>query len=44
MGDFAVAEWKAALLKTDKAMVRYAREGAWSWVTSSTLVNQPGGW
>jgi len=30
-------------LKTDKAMVRNARVWAWSWVTSSILVNRRGG-
>jgi hypothetical protein len=33
----------AAPLKTDQAVVRNARVRAWSWVTSSTLVNRPGG-
>jgi hypothetical protein len=43
MGGFVVAKWNAAPLKTDQAMVRNARERAWSWVTSSTLVNRHGG-
>jgi len=40
MGGFVVAKWSAAPLKTDQAMVRNARVWAWSWVTSSTLVNR----
>ena len=43
MGGFVVAKWNAAPLKTDQAMVRNARERAWSWVTSSTLVNRRDG-
>jgi hypothetical protein len=35
-----VARWNAALRKTDVAMVHIARGLAWSWVTSSTLVNR----
>jgi len=38
-----VAEWNAALRKTDVAVVRTARGLAWSWVRSSTLVNRLGG-
>src|SRR5438105_2007134 len=38
-----VAKWKVAPRKTDLAMVRNARGLAWSWVTSSTLVNRLGG-
>jgi len=32
-----------ALQKAEETMVHYARNGAWSWVTSSTLVNPLGG-
>jgi hypothetical protein len=35
-----VASWKVVPRKTDGAMVRTARLRAWSWVTSSTLVNR----
>jgi len=42
-GGRCVARWNAALRKTDVAMVWIARGLAWSWVTSSTLVNGPGG-
>jgi hypothetical protein len=35
-----VARWKAALGKTELAVVRIARGGAWSWVTSSILVSR----
>ena len=38
-----VASWNAALRKTDRPMVRNARLQAWSWVTSSILVNRSGG-
>ena len=34
-----MAKWNAALRKADVAVVRTARGLAWSWVTSSTLVN-----
>jgi hypothetical protein len=40
---FDVAEWNAVPQKTDLLLVQIARDRAWSWVTSSTLVNRPGG-
>ena len=39
----ADTEWNVVPRKTDLAMVRNARGLAWSWVTSSTLVNRLGG-
>ena len=38
-----MARWNAAPRKTEVAMVRIARGIAWSWVTSSTVVNRLGG-
>jgi hypothetical protein len=38
-----VARWNEEPGKTDLALVRTARKRAWSWETSSTLVNRIGG-
>jgi hypothetical protein len=43
-GRRVVAKWNAALRKTEGSMVHLARKKAWSWVTSSTLVNRFGDW